>query len=923
MKKKNLLLTFLLAALAFGGVMGQTVTIGSGTTSNQNLPSYSNTNYSLSEQIYTTDEISNAGGYLGKITSIALFNTSYSNKTRNFNIYLVHTNKTSFSSTTDWISVTSENRVFSGNVTLANRSWTTIEFNTPFTWNGSSNIALIVDDNTGSYEYGLGSYVFDASEQSIYVQGATDFDPTNPPTTGTYSAWAVGNVKNIIKLEFESASSCSKPTELKCINHTSNAATLDWTENGTADTWQIVYSTDPDFAPNSATPITVTTKPYTLRGLTTGTTYYAYVRSYCDADNQSAWSNKCEFTPTINSTYTVNNETNTNHLSIPFNCAVTNSNLRSQFIIPSSNLTSMKGGEINRLTFYTTQSSPTGNYGDASFDVYITEVNATTLSSFYDWDNMTLVYSGTVSTSNQQMDLALTTSYMYNGGNLLIGFKQKTTGTNPGYVYWLGVSSTNECSRFYSTYESTSAFLPKTTFTYIPAITFATAGNWNVTDNWYGNVPTSSDNVLIRAAATIPSGVVAQADNITIGDGGSLTIEDGAQLVCNNNPAVTMVKHIDAADWGDNTSGWNFIATPITAVTINNTAHTNLIGGTAEYDLYSFNQSAAVNQWQNYKQNHFTTLENGTGYLYARNADIDVLFMGELAIPSGEINLAYDETAELDMKGWNLVGNPFPCNASVDQSFYVVDGRTIKASTAAAVAPCSGVMVRATAATRTVKFTKAPEASVMASAKSNINMTLTNANERSTETLDNAIISFNEGSELGKFYFGTQNANIYIPQDGNDYAIVSAEAQGEMPVNFKANQDGQYTISVNVEDVEMNYLHLIDNMTGADIDLKATPSYTFNATVNDYASRFRLVFSANGIEETVSDDQPFAFIGNGQIFISNEGEATLQMIDITGRMVSSETISGSCSKNVNVANGIYMLRLVNGENVKTQKIVVR
>ena len=43
-----------------------------------------------------------------------------------------------------------------------------------------------------------------------------------------------------------------------------------------------------------------------------------------------------------------------------------------------------------------------------------------------------------------------------------------------------------------------------------------------------------------------------------------------------------------------------------------------------------------------------------------------------------------------------------------------------------------------------------------------------------------------------------------------------------MPICFKANEDGLYTITVNPENVEVRYLHLIDNMTGADVDLLAT-----------------------------------------------------------------------------------------------------
>jgi len=46
-------------------------------------------------------------------------------------------------------------------------------------------------------------------------------------------------------------------------------------------------------------------------------------------------------------------------------------------------------------------------------------------------------------------------------------------------------------------------------------------------------------------------------------------------------------------------------------------------------------------------------------------------------------------------------------------------------------------------------------------------------------------------------------------------------------------------------------------------------------------------------------------------------------MDVMGRILSSESINGSVSKAINQPAGIYMLRLINGENVKVQKMVVR
>ena len=72
-------------------------------------------------------------------------------------------------------------------------------------------------------------------------------------------------------------------------------------------------------------------------------------------------------------------------------------------------------------------------------------------------------------------------------------------------------------------------------------------------------------------------------------------------------------------------------------------------------------------------------------------------------------------------------------------------------------------------------------------------------------------------------------------------------------------------------------------------------------------------------------DDNFSFInsnGNFSIF-GIEGEATLQVLDVMGRMLSTETFSSSIEKRLDVVPGVYFIRLVNGVDVKTQKVVVR
>ena len=155
------------------------IVVGDATSTNSYLPTYPSYQYSLSEQIYTADELGNEAA---EITSISFFNTGTYNVTRNLAVYMVHTNKTAFASPSDWISVTEANQVFSGNVTMTAKGWTTIVFNNSFQYNGTSNIALIVDDNSNNWSSSISCRSFGTdTRQAIYCLGYdTDLDPAHP-----------------------------------------------------------------------------------------------------------------------------------------------------------------------------------------------------------------------------------------------------------------------------------------------------------------------------------------------------------------------------------------------------------------------------------------------------------------------------------------------------------------------------------------------------------------------------------------------------------------------------------------------------------------------------------------------------------------------------------------------------------------------
>ena len=357
----------------------------------------------------------------------------------------------------------------------------------------------------------------------------------------------------------------------------------------------------------------------------------------------------------------------------------------------------------------------------------------------------------------------------------------------------------------------------------------------------------------------------------------------------------------------DSIGHYYLIASPIGEVDPENV--TNMLENS--FDLYYFNQSSDL-EWINYEgtDGNYNLLP-GKGYLYANSGDVTLTFKGFPYGGEGEVTLAYDANARF--AGWNLVGNPFANTAYIDREFYVMNniGTEIIAGEGNSVEAMEGIFVVAETDGETMTFsTEEP----------NRGASLTmNITQNRGAAIDRAIVRFGEESTLPKFMLNENNTKVYIPQDNKDYAVVSVNNDmGEMPVNFKAAKNGTYTLSFSNGEVSFSYLHLIDNLTGVDVDLLETPSYSFDAKTTDYATRFKLVFATGN-----ATDDSFVFFSNGNWVINNDGKAIAQVVDVTGRILKSEKIEGCHSMSINAAPGVYMIRLISGNDVKVQKVVVK
>lgn len=170
--------------------------VGSGNNTSNSLPFSNWYYYGLTQQIYTAKELGNKAG---SIMALDFFRTDNNLCNNTIEIYLVKTDKTMFTTSSDWISVTEADKVYDGKVQFESNQWTTIELTKPFDYDGVSNLALIVYDKKVSGD-SYGNYrafrTFKGNDnQTLFFKSDRD-DPTIRPTvTGGLS-----NAKNQLRI---------------------------------------------------------------------------------------------------------------------------------------------------------------------------------------------------------------------------------------------------------------------------------------------------------------------------------------------------------------------------------------------------------------------------------------------------------------------------------------------------------------------------------------------------------------------------------------------------------------------------------------------------------------------------------------------------------------------------------------------------
>lgn len=189
-------LALVLASASFGASAQTTVQVGTATTTTDNAPVRTQSSFSYSQSLYMASDLVAGGATgVGMISKVRYYLNSGTNNanSNNLTVYLGNTNKTTFSTTTDWVPAAAMTNCFSGVVTYAANSWVEITLTTPFLWNGTDNLVVGVDENasgTGGNAMWRYSDLGGANQRTIFYNNATtNPDPASPPTATSRGSW--------------------------------------------------------------------------------------------------------------------------------------------------------------------------------------------------------------------------------------------------------------------------------------------------------------------------------------------------------------------------------------------------------------------------------------------------------------------------------------------------------------------------------------------------------------------------------------------------------------------------------------------------------------------------------------------------------------------------------------------------------------
>ncbi|MBO7286996.1 MAG: S8 family serine peptidase [Bacteroidales bacterium] len=316
-----------------------------------------------------------------------------------------------------------------------------------------------------------------------------------------------------------------------------------------------------------------------------------------------------------------------------------------------------------------------------------------------------------------------------------------------------------------------------------------------------------------------------------------------------------------------------------------------------------------------------TEFEQGVGYLASYENETVATFKGILHHEkSYEFNLGYNSEDELS--NYYLLGNPFSFNMNwanttandLANGYAVVNEQGgYNYLTSGEIKVGDGFFVKAIGSNPTLSYNQRSSRNIEEVSSLNVIASGKAGN-------DNVIVNLageQEGFPKIK-NFNEDIALVYVLENGAPYGIYNCNSDAlEVELVFKAKRMGEYNIHIEPTG-EFKHVVLVDKINGVETDM-LTRSYSFTTTPQENGNRFVLKFAKGN--STVEQDK-FAFMSGEELIFNTDG--VVQIIDVMGRVIYSNEVT-SDNNRINVSNfskAAYLVRLINGDGAKTQKIVV-
>ena len=448
-----------------------------------------------------------------------------------------------------------------------------------------------------------------------------------------------------------------------------------------------------------------------------------------------------------------------------------------------------------------------------------------------------------------------------------------------------------------------------------------------------------STDIEETTCVVVKDGATLNFTGANNGNANNLIIEDGGQLIVTNTGVQATVKKTVENSTAKTTNNWYAIATSthdasndyISFANVDNIAP----GDPEKYNVYKFDE--VHQEWDDCRDDEdvdydetFTQLDLGCGYLFrSTKKNGDLIYQGEINTATN-VKRVLSYTAGNELAGLNFLGNPYSENITISGNVsleaatkgdeptlvggYVMSGTSgWNPITVNEIAPNQGFLVQIDKPGYKAVISKPVHSGKTTTANNDyISFKVTNSE------YEDVTYAWFDNKALPLTKINHRNSEIpmlYIPQNGEDFAIaMMSDDTKAFNLNFEAKTAGRYTLNFKANG-EFNYLHVIDRMTGEDVDMLLEGEYSFIGSPMDNPARFivRLGYLPNYDD---NGEDIFAYQNGSDIVVSGEGE--LQIFDVMGRMVSAQRVNGVETINLN-AQGVYIFKL----NEKTQKIVVK